>query len=72
MAKVGESGVAIGRGDAETLAGRMERALQVVGESEIAEALVIGLGAAALCFLFGYAIVILSKSALGIFAIGIG
>lgn len=56
----------------ETLAGRMERALQAVGETEKVEALVIGLGASALCILLGYAISVLSKYPLGIFAVGLG
>ena len=72
MANAAETGVRIAGGHADALAARMERALQAVGESENVEALVIGLGAAALSFLLGYAIVILSKCALGIIAIGIG
>lgn len=72
MANTAESGVVITGGSAETLASRMERALQAVGESENVEALVLGLGAAALAFLLGYAIIILSKCALGIYALTLG
>ena len=72
MAKAVESGVVITTGNPDTLACRMERALQAVGESENVETLVIGLGAAALCLLLGYAIVILAKFPVGIFAIGLG
>lgn len=72
MAKAVESGVVITAGNPDTLASRMERALHAVGESENVEALVIGLGAAALCLLVGYAIVILAKFPVGILAIGLG
>jgi hypothetical protein len=72
MRSTAESGVAIAGGNAETLAGRLENALELVGENENVEAIVLGFGAAALSFLLGYAIIILSKCALGIFAIGIG
>lgn len=72
MANTAESGVVITGGSAETLASRMESALQAVGENENVEALVIGLGAAALSFLLGYAIIILSKCALGIYALTLG
>ncbi|MFQ5960707.1 MAG: hypothetical protein ACE5MG_04870 [Candidatus Methylomirabilales bacterium] len=72
MANAVESGVVITAGNAETLACRIERTLQAVGESENVEALVIGLGAASLSFLLGYAIVILTKFPVGIFAIGLG
>lgn len=72
MASSARSSVAIVKGDVGTLAGRIERALQAVGESENVEALVIGLGAVALSFLLGYAIIILTKCQLGFFAIGLG
>jgi len=72
MANTAESGVVITGGSAETLASRMERALQAVGESENVETLVLGLGAAALAFLLGYAIIILSKCALGIYVLTLG
>ncbi len=72
MVNAAESSVVITEGHADTLMTRMERALQVVGEGENVEALVLGLGAAALCFLLGYAIIVLSKFPLGIFSIGLG
>jgi hypothetical protein len=80
MANAAESGVAIGGGDAvsiggqqkDTVAGRMERALQAVGEDENVEALALGVGAVALSFLLGYAITILSKFPVGIYALGLG
>lgn len=56
----------------ETLAGRMEKALQAVSETEKVEALVIGLGAPMLYILLAYAISVLSKSPLGILAVGLG
>ena len=72
MANTAESGVVITGGSAEALASRMERALQSVGERENVEALVIGLGVAALAFLLGYAIIIVSKCAVGISLLSLG
>lgn len=72
MARAVESGVVLAGGKAETLSDRVERVLRAVGENENAENLVIGLGAVTLCFLVGYAIIVLSKCPLGVFAIGLG
>jgi len=55
-----------------TVAGVIERALEAAGKNENAEALLVGLGAAALCVLLGYAIVVLSKFQVGLFAIVLG
>jgi len=55
-----------------TVAGIIERALEAAGKNEHAEALLVGLGAAALCVLLGYAIVALSKFQVGLFAIVLG
>lgn len=72
MRSTAESVVAIAAGAADTIAGRLENALEMVGEIENVEAVVLGLGAAALCFLLGYAIIVLSKCSLGLFALGLG
>ena len=55
-----------------TVAGIIERTLEEVGKNENAEALLVGLGAAALCVLLGYAIMVLSKFQVGLFAIVLG
>lgn len=55
-----------------TVAGIIERALEAAGKNEHAETLLVGLGAAALCVLLGYAIVALSKFQVGLFAIILG
>ena len=55
-----------------TVAGVIERALEAAGKNENAEALLVGLGAAALCVLLGYAIVVLSTFQVGLFAIVLG
>ncbi len=55
-----------------TVAGIIERGLEAAGKNENAEALLVGLGAAALCVLLGYAIVVLSKFQVGLFAIVLG
>lgn len=55
-----------------TVAGIIEKALEAAGKHENAEALLVGLGGAALCALLGYAIVILSKFQAGLFAIILG
>jgi hypothetical protein len=55
-----------------TVAGIIERALEAAGKHENAEALLVGLGATALCVLLGYAIIVLSKFQVGLFAIMLG
>ena len=55
-----------------TIAGVIERALEAAGKNENAEALLVGLGTAALCVLLGYAMVVLSKFQVGLFAIVLG
>jgi hypothetical protein len=55
-----------------TVAGLMERALEAAGKSQHAEAVLVGLGTAALCALLAYALVALFKLQLGILAIVLG
>lgn len=50
----------------------LEGVLQAAGENESVEHLLLGLGAAALCFLMGYAIVLLTKFQIGLFSIALG
>lgn len=50
----------------------LEGVLQAAGENESVENLLLGLAAAALCFLMGYAIVLLTKFQIGLFSIALG
>ncbi|MFQ5848504.1 MAG: hypothetical protein ACE5IQ_12645 [Candidatus Methylomirabilales bacterium] len=50
----------------------LERVLAAADGDENTEALLLGLGAAALCFLLGYAIIVLTKFQAGFFALGLG
>ena len=50
----------------------LEGVLASADENENVEAVLLGLGAIAVCFLFGYGIVFLTKCQLGFSAIGLG
>lgn len=51
---------------------RLEGVLQAAGENENVEHLLLGLAAAALCLLLGYAIALLTKFQIGLFSIALG
>ncbi len=51
---------------------RLEGALQAAGENENVDNLLLGVGAVVLCFVLGYAIVVLTRCQWGFFAIGLG